>query len=182
MGSVTWRVWNFALVFVLIGCFPDSLLSPRETSCLHILSPLLTQRWEIWDKWTVPWEMMALKQEQIQCFWNFLFLEKNSLLPPTWSSFLESCPSVYVLQTSLCVCYVEPGTEAWRKGGLQIDKEEGVQRRCWEKPGEFPPGPISGWRATGQQVPNKEQPLLAEYFLTFCRGAGMVTSITESTV
>lgn len=81
------------------------------------------------------------------CASQTLFLEKNSLLPTTWSSFLESCPSVYVLKTSLHVCSVEPGTAAWRKHGLQMDREEGVQRGQRTKPGKFPSGPVSERRA-----------------------------------
>ena len=38
MGSVMWGIWNFAPERVRARCFPESLLSPRETSCPHIVS------------------------------------------------------------------------------------------------------------------------------------------------
>ena len=81
------------------------------------------------------------------------------------------------------MCSVEPGTEARRKRGLQIDIEEGVQRRYQTKPGEFvytwPNLRMEGHRPVGP----KEQPLLDKNFLTSsraadsCRAAGMVTPL-----
>ena len=132
---------------VFTRCSPNSLLSPREASCLHIETFSDKGRRELSRGQDSVLRDWGSKARVDSCASQTLFLEKNSLLPTTWSSFLESCPSVYVLKTSLHVCSVEPGTAAWRKHGLQMDREEGVQRGQRTKPGKFPSGPVSERRA-----------------------------------
>lgn len=123
-GSVMWGIWKFAPALVLTGCFPKILLSPRETSCLHIRSPLLTS-WHLRGRDGVLNDGGS-KVTADPCASKTFFLEKNSLLPPTWSSFLESCPSVCLENKSPCALCgarqksMEEGwiTDWYRGGGV----------------------------------------------------------------
>lgn len=108
------------------------------------------------------------------CTSQTLFLEMNSLLPPTWSSFLESCPSVYVLKASLRVCSVEPGTEARRKHGLQMDREEGC-KDSGQNLVSFQPA--QSQNRGPQPVGPRKKGLLAQHLLTSCGAAGRVTRL-----
>lgn len=116
MGSFTRRLRKFAPALVRTGYFPESLSSPRETSCLHILSPLLAPWWDSWKAGMVPWETETLQQDRI------CMLLKRSL------SGKEQSPSSNLKQISrelpICLCLkskspcvlCEPGTEAWEEG------------------------------------------------------------------
>lgn len=159
----------------LTGCFAGSLQSPREASCLHMDTFSHMERRESSRGQDSVLRDGGCKARADSCTSQTLFLEKNSLLPPTWSSFLESCPSVYVLKTSLHVCCMEPGTEAWRKHGLQTDREEGCKEDSGQNLVSFQ---LAQSQNRGPQPAGpRKKSLLAQYLLTSCGAAGRVTRL-----
>lgn len=159
----------------LTGCFAGSLQSPREASCLHMDTFSHMERRESSRGQDSILRDRGCKARADSCTSQTLFLEKNSLLPPTWSSFLESCPSVYVLKTSLHVCCMEPGTEAWRKHGLQTDREEGCKEDSGQNLVSFQ---LAQSQNRGPQPAGpRKKSLLAQHLLTSCGAAGRVTSL-----
>lgn len=135
---------------------PHSLLSPREASCLHI-ETFSDKGGESCREDRTALERRDSKARVDSALPKLSFLEKNSLLPTTWSSFLESCPSVYVLKNKSPPCVLcKPGTAAWREHGLQMDRSEGVQRGQRTKPGKFPSGPVSERRAPASGPQKRE--------------------------
>lgn len=157
MGSVTWRIWKSALVLVLTGYFPDSLLYLPGKPAAYILSPLLTWRQDSWEERKVPWEVVALKQEQIP------MLLKLSLSWKEQSPFSNSEQLSRELPICLCLKNKSPCVlcgarhrsteEAWITDWYRGGGTKKIPNKTWGVCLHLAQSGRARWRATGQCVP-----------------------------